>query len=56
MFHIPIGAKHRIKAFTDLEFIEVQTGTNLDESDIVRLFMSWEEIVNHCTSRVSGVY
>lgn len=36
---IPIGAKHRIenKTNSDVEFIEVQAGDELDENDIVRL-------------------
>lgn len=36
--YIPVETKHRIKNKTDqvLEFIEVQTGDQLDESDIVR--------------------
>jgi len=47
---IPIGAKHSIKANTNLEFIEVQTGPQLIEEDIERIFMTWEEIIYHCTS------
>ncbi|AFV02102.1 Mannose-1-phosphate guanylyltransferase (GDP) [Dehalobacter sp. DCA] len=41
---IPIGAKHGIKATTDLEFIEVQMGCELVEEDIVRICMTWEEV------------
>ncbi|PGV53356.1 sugar phosphate nucleotidyltransferase [Bacillus sp. AFS037270] len=41
---IPIGTKHAVKAVTDLEFIEVQTGTQLVEEDNHRIFLSWEEI------------
>ncbi|MGG1399790.1 sugar phosphate nucleotidyltransferase [Bacillus salipaludis] len=41
---IPLGAKHGIKASNDLEIIEVQMGSELEEEDIVRLFMSWEEM------------
>lgn len=41
---IPIGVKHGIKAITDLEIIEVQTGRELVEEDIVRICMSWEEV------------
>jgi mannose-6-phosphate isomerase-like protein (cupin superfamily) len=35
---IPIGAIHRVAANTDttLTFVEIQTGTSFDESDIVR--------------------
>ncbi|RZT21379.1 sugar phosphate nucleotidyltransferase [Fictibacillus sp. BK138] len=41
---IKSGDKHAIRAITDLEIIEVQTGTQLIEEDIVRLYMTWEEI------------
>lgn len=45
---IPVGSKHGIKAVTELEFIEVQTGSQLIEEDIVRIFMTWEEVEEHC--------
>ncbi|MFP5108559.1 sugar phosphate nucleotidyltransferase [Neobacillus sp. C211] len=41
---IPVGIKHAVKAVTDLEFIEVQTGTQLVEEDNHRLLLTWEEI------------
>lgn len=44
ILNIPVGAKHGIKAIRDLEFIEVQMGSELEEEDIVRLFMSWEKM------------
>jgi mannose-1-phosphate guanylyltransferase len=46
---IPVEAKHGIKATTDLEFIEVQTGSQLIEEDIVRIFMTWEDVERCCT-------
>jgi mannose-1-phosphate guanylyltransferase len=49
VLQIPQGAKHGIKAIFDLEFIEVQTGSELIEEDIVRIFMTWEEVEAHCT-------
>lgn len=45
---IPVGAKHAIKAITDVEIIEVQKGSELIEEDIERLLLSWEEIEKHC--------
>lgn len=48
VLEIKVGDKHSIRAITDLEFIEVQTGRNLIEEDIVRIFMSWEEIESRC--------
>lgn len=46
---IPVGAKHGLRAVTDLEFIEVQMGSDLVEEDIVRIYMTWEEVEEHCT-------
>lgn len=48
VLEIPAGHKHGIKAVTDLEMIEVQTGTQLIEEDIVRVFMTWNEVEEHC--------
>lgn len=48
VLQIPVEAKHGIKAFTALEFIEVQSGTDLVEEDIVRIYMTWEEVQVHC--------
>jgi mannose-1-phosphate guanylyltransferase len=45
---IPVGSKHGIQALTELEFIEVQRGKPLEEKDIVRLFMDWEEVQKYC--------
>jgi mannose-1-phosphate guanylyltransferase len=45
---IPVEAKHSFKATTDLEFIEVQTGSQLIKEDIVRIIMAWEEVEEHC--------
>ncbi|UNK18770.1 mannose-1-phosphate guanylyltransferase [Paenibacillus sp. N3/727] len=43
---IPIEAKHSLRAITEIEIIEVQTGSELIEDDIVRLAIKWEEIIN----------
>lgn len=48
VLEIPVGHKHGLKAVTDLEMIEVQTGTQLIEEDIVRVFMTWDEVEQHC--------
>ncbi|MDQ0162545.1 sugar phosphate nucleotidyltransferase [Aeribacillus alveayuensis] len=50
VLEIPVGAKHGIKAITDLEFIEVQTGTKLIEEDIIRIYMTWEGVEENCLS------
>lgn len=43
--HLPMGKKHGIKAITDLEFIEVQTGLSITEEDFTRLYFTWEEVL-----------
>ncbi|MWC30422.1 sugar phosphate nucleotidyltransferase [Paenibacillus sp. MMS18-CY102] len=43
---VPEGMKHSIRAITDLELIEVQSGSDLIEEDIVRLSMEWTEILS----------
>ncbi|WP_289135083.1 sugar phosphate nucleotidyltransferase [uncultured Brevibacillus sp.] len=42
---IPVGAKHAIKAISNLDIIEVQMGSKLIEEDIVRIGMSWNDIL-----------
>lgn len=44
---IPEGTKHSIRAITDVEFIEVQSGSDLVEEDIVRICMDWADIPLH---------
>ncbi|KLA28555.1 sugar phosphate nucleotidyltransferase [Bacillus cereus] len=48
VLEIQPGQKHAIKAITDLEFIEVQSGGELIEEDIVRIYMQWNEIEEVC--------
>lgn len=48
VLHIPAGVKHGIKADTELEFIEIQTGADLVEDDITRIYTTWQEVVKHC--------
>jgi len=48
VLQIPMQSKHAIRAITNLELIEVQTGTELVEEDIIRLLMTWEEIERQC--------
>jgi mannose-1-phosphate guanylyltransferase len=38
--------KHSIRAISDLEIIEVQTGEELVEEDIVRLELKWDDIIH----------
>lgn len=48
VLEIQPGQKHAIKAVTNLEFIEVQSGSELVEEDIVRIYMQWNEIEEVC--------
>ncbi|MDR3599036.1 MAG: sugar phosphate nucleotidyltransferase [Desulfosporosinus sp.] len=48
VLRIPVGVRHGIWASTDLEFIEVQAGSELIEEDITRIFMTWPEVKKHC--------
>jgi mannose-1-phosphate guanylyltransferase len=41
VIQIPVGAKHAIRGVSDLEIIEIQLGTELEESDVIRLSMEW---------------
>ncbi|MFS0917421.1 sugar phosphate nucleotidyltransferase [Brevibacillus sp. 179-C 1.1 NHS] len=51
VLQIPVGAKHAIKATSELEFIEVQMGSQLVEEDIVRLGMTWAEILEQISNQ-----
>ncbi|MEM5624485.1 sugar phosphate nucleotidyltransferase [Bacillus wiedmannii] len=48
VLEIHAGDYHAIKAVNDLEFIEIQSGTELVEEDIVRIHMNWDEIEQAC--------
>ncbi|SDX80666.1 sugar phosphate nucleotidyltransferase [Paenibacillus sp. CF384] len=50
VLQIAAGAKHAIKAITPLEYIEIQIGTELVEADIMRLVVTWEEIIRYCSN------
>lgn len=43
---IPVGMYHAVKAVTELEFIEVQSGSPLVEEDNHRILLTWDEIEN----------
>lgn len=40
---------HSLRAETEMDIIEIQTGTELIEEDIVRLAFDWNEILQLCT-------
>ncbi|MBX0313318.1 sugar phosphate nucleotidyltransferase [Planococcus glaciei] len=52
VLHIPLSARHAIRATTDMEVIEVQSGSELIEEDIFRIAFSWEETEEICKNRV----
>ncbi|WP_308638131.1 sugar phosphate nucleotidyltransferase [Paenibacillus silvisoli] len=47
---VPKTFKHSLRAETDIEMIEIQTGSQLIEEDIVRLEYEWDEIVQLCNA------
>jgi mannose-1-phosphate guanylyltransferase len=47
IIHLPAGKKHGIKAFSELEFIEVQTGIGISDEDFTRLYFDWDDVINH---------
>lgn len=42
-------SRHSLRAETEMDIIEIQTGTELIEEDIVRLAFDWNEIMQLCT-------
>ncbi|TJY43449.1 cupin domain-containing protein [Cohnella pontilimi] len=44
-------SRHSLRAEIEMEIIEVQTGTELIEEDIVRLAYDWNEIMQLCTEK-----
>ncbi|MBM7573502.1 sugar phosphate nucleotidyltransferase [Aquibacillus albus] len=45
VIHLPAGKKHGLKAISDLEFIEVQTGAGITDEDFIRIFFDWEDVI-----------
>lgn len=55
VIHIPLAAKHTLRATTEMEIIEVQTGSELIEEDIFRALNEWDEIEAVCKGRLSAI-
>ena len=55
IIHLPAGRKHGILAISDLEFIEVQTGSGITDEDFTRLYMTWDEVIRHFQQSKSKV-
>ncbi|MEA3573924.1 sugar phosphate nucleotidyltransferase [Peribacillus frigoritolerans] len=47
IIHLPAGKKHGIRALSELEFIEVQTGIGISDEDFFRLYYKWEDVLFH---------
>ncbi|WP_028987329.1 sugar phosphate nucleotidyltransferase [Thermicanus aegyptius] len=45
VIQIPPGTPHGIRALTEMELIEVQQGKELIEEDIMRIYSTWDEVV-----------
>ncbi|WP_029192317.1 sugar phosphate nucleotidyltransferase [Paenibacillus harenae] len=43
---IPERARHSLRAVTDIELIEVQIGEEVEEDDIIRLGIAWDDIIS----------
>lgn len=55
IIHLPAGKKHGIKALSELEFVEVQTGFGISDEDFTRLYFEWDEVLNHFNQSKSKV-
>ncbi|RNF39513.1 sugar phosphate nucleotidyltransferase [Planococcus salinus] len=53
VIHIPLASKHTLRATTDMEIIEVQTGSELIEEDIYRATDEWDEIEAICKVKLT---
>jgi mannose-1-phosphate guanylyltransferase len=52
VIRILAGVKHSVRAITNLEIIENQIADNLNQEDIQRISMNWEEILDYSSNRV----
>ncbi|MGN8844468.1 sugar phosphate nucleotidyltransferase [Niallia sp. HCP3S3_B10] len=55
VIHIPAGKKHGVRAFSELEFIEVQTGSGISGEDVHRIAYEWEDILTYHKDSKSSV-
>ncbi|MGG3571839.1 sugar phosphate nucleotidyltransferase [Bacillus gobiensis] len=55
IIHLPAGKKHGLRAITELEFVEVQTGEGISDVDTIRQYFTWEEILTHFQTSKSKV-
>ncbi|MCK9860355.1 sugar phosphate nucleotidyltransferase [Paenibacillus sp. ATY16] len=50
VLHIPMKTLHSIRAESELEIIIVQSGNGDEDSRLVELYNTWEEVEEHCTN------
>ncbi|GEK57719.1 mannose-1-phosphate guanylyltransferase [Marinococcus halophilus] len=43
--HLPAGTKHALRATSDLEIVEVQTGMDISNDDIIRIHDTWDDVL-----------
>ncbi|MCM3216402.1 sugar phosphate nucleotidyltransferase [Niallia taxi] len=55
IIHLPSGKKHGIKAISELEFIEVQTGIGINDRDFTRLYFNWKDVIEEFNRTKSKV-
>lgn len=55
IIHLPANKRHGIRAISELEFIEVQTGAGISDQDFYRLFFEWDEVINFFRNSKSKV-
>ncbi|CAM4323152.1 mannose-1-phosphate guanylyltransferase [Paenibacillus alkaliterrae] len=48
VLEIPVKTMHALKAITDLELIEVQSGEELMELDVIEIYNDWVDIEQYC--------
>lgn len=53
--HLPAGKRHGVRAISELEFIEVQTGLGINEEDVYRVAYDWVDILSYYKNSKSSV-
>lgn len=54
--HLPAGKRHGVRAISELEFIEVQTGSGISREDVNRISYDWEDILTIYKKSKSSVF
>lgn len=51
---ITAGTRHAVRALSDVELIEIQSGSDIFEDDIHSFHINWEEIMEFIEVKVEG--